>query len=190
MDSQKRLEILWLSDNNISALENLEPLENLTQFHCGNNKISKIGAAFHKNLKLQDILLAGNEISSFREILNLVHLPRLESLSLADPNFADNPISSLFNYQTHVILHLPRLHYLDSLQITQESRKIIGATVLKKIMYYNMRISTIKRNENIMIKTLNNHQTSHDGTANTDTKQLLRLRYHLARREFDCKLFS
>lgn len=72
--------------------------------------------------------------SSFREILHLARLPKLESLSMSDPNFRENPIAQLCNYQTHVILHLPKLKYLDTLEISEESRKIIGATVLKKRM--------------------------------------------------------
>lgn len=118
LEGQDRLQVLWLSDNEIQTLENLEPLKSLEQFQCGNNRIRTIGTAFYQNNELQDIMLSGNRICSFREILNLVHLPKLTNLSLSDPNFDDNPISSLFNYQTHVILHLPKLQFLDSLQIT------------------------------------------------------------------------
>ena len=41
---------------------------------------------------------------------------------------------------------MQQLKYLDNLEITGESRKVINATVLKKRMYYNMKILTIKRN--------------------------------------------
>jgi hypothetical protein len=98
--------------------------------------------------------IAGNKLSSFRDVLFLARLPKLVSLCLSDPNFADNPLCSLCNYQTHVIYHLPNLKFLDTLEVTEESRRIISATVLKKRMYYNMRIRTIKRNTNFLIKML------------------------------------
>jgi hypothetical protein len=137
---------------------------------------------------LKDVMLSGNRICSFREILNLVHLPQLTNLSLSDPNFDDNPISSLFNYQTHVILHLPKLVILDSLQITEESRRIIGATVLKKIMYYNMRISTIRRNENILGTSLARHFKDRIANMESDVLLLERLSQLIKRLESDAAL--
>ncbi|KAJ3387650.1 Leucine-rich repeat-containing protein 9 [Lobulomyces angularis] len=134
LENNVDLEILSLSDNQIKNIENLQTLVKLKIFQCGNNLISKIGHSFDKNVEIRELMLSGNLISNFREIIQLVHLPNLKSLSLSNPNFRENPISSLFNYQTHVILHLPQLKYLDTLEITEESRKMIGATVLKKIM--------------------------------------------------------
>ena len=81
----------------------------------------------------------------------------LKSLCLSDTNFADNPICSLCNYQTHVVYHLPDLKFLDTLEVTDESRKMIHATVIKKRMYYNMRIKTIKRNTNFLLKFMDEH---------------------------------
>jgi protein phosphatase 1 regulatory subunit 7 len=188
LENQTSLQVLWLSDNQIQKLENLENLTSLRQFQCGNNQIRKIGTAFYNNNALSDILLSGNRICSFREILNLVHLPRLTTLSLSDPNFDDNPISSLFNYQTHVILHLPKLLILDSLQITEESRRIIGATVLKKIMYYNMRISTIRRNENILGMALERHYKEKVMNVESDVQILERLSLMIKRYESDAVL--
>lgn len=183
--------MLWLNDNQIQRLENLEFLTSLEQFQCGNNQIKRIDSAFKSNLALKDIMLSGNQIYSFREILHLVHLPNLTTLSLSDPNFEDNPISSLFNYQTHVILHLPKLQFLDSLQITEESRRIIGATVLKKIMYYNMRISTIRRNENILARTLAN-KVKQPQISNTeaDIQLLLKFSQRITRFKHDATLGS
>ncbi|KAI9334738.1 hypothetical protein BDR26DRAFT_866682 [Obelidium mucronatum] len=154
LDSLENLETLWLSDNEITRLEKLRSLKNLKELHLGNNKISSIGESLNENRNLQNLNIAGNRLSSFRDILFLAILPALASLSLSDPNYADNPICSLSNYQTHVIYHLPNLHVLDTLEVTEESRRIISATVLKKRMYYNMRIRTIKRNTNFLIKLL------------------------------------
>ncbi|KAI8619983.1 hypothetical protein BC830DRAFT_1059795 [Chytriomyces sp. MP71] len=154
LDSLEKLETLWISDNEITRIENLNHLRNLTELHLGNNNIRAIGESINDNQKLEILNLAGNKLSSFRDILFLAILPNLASLSLSDPNYTDNPLCTLSNYQTHVIYHLPQLHILDTLEVTDESRRIISATVLKKRMYYNMRIRTIKRNTNFLIKLL------------------------------------
>ncbi|KAI8910691.1 hypothetical protein DFJ77DRAFT_470723 [Powellomyces hirtus] len=150
----KRIEKLWLSDNDISIMENLHGLTQLRELHIGNNRIASVGDSLDGNMFLENLNISGNNISSFREVLFLARLPHLTALCLSDANFADNPICSLCNYQTHVIYHLPNLKSLDTLDVTEESRKIISATVLKKRMYYNMRIRTIKRNTNFLMKLL------------------------------------
>ncbi|KAJ3037570.1 Leucine-rich repeat-containing protein 9, partial [Rhizophlyctis rosea] len=156
LDNLISLEKLWLSDNDIAVLENLSSLVNLRDLRIGNNKITSVGDALNENVNLRELNIAGNQVASFREVLFLARLPKLTSLCLSDPNFADNPICALCNYQTHVIYHLPKLTSLDTLEVTEESRRIISATVLKKRMYYNMRIRTIKRNTNFLIKLLDN----------------------------------
>ncbi|KAJ3126543.1 Leucine-rich repeat-containing protein 9 [Nowakowskiella sp. JEL0407] len=154
LDLLIQLETLWLNDNAISHISGVKTLKNLKQLHLGNNRISIIGNSLNHNITLRELNIAGNKLSSFRDILHLSRLKNLTTLNLSDPNFADNPICLLCNYQTHVIYHLSGLKYLDTLDVTDESRKIISATVLKKRMYYNMRIRTIKRNTNFLLKIL------------------------------------
>ncbi|KAI8827030.1 uncharacterized protein EV422DRAFT_491205 [Fimicolochytrium jonesii] len=168
-----KIEKLWLSDNCISILENLQNLERLTQLQMGNNRLVSVGDALDNNVNLEELNISGNRISSFREVLFLARLPRLASLCLSDPNFADNPVCSLCNYQTHVIYHLPNLKVLDTLEVTEESRRAINATVLKKRMYYNMRIRTIKRNTNFLIKLLVTKSLAEQNDIEADIKALL-----------------
>ncbi|KAJ3071189.1 Leucine-rich repeat-containing protein 9, partial [Quaeritorhiza haematococci] len=137
----------------ISKLENVSALKNLIDLQIANNKISTIGDSLNGNDNLQTLNVSGNQLVSFQDVLSVVNLPKLTTLILSDPNFEENPICWLCNYQTHVIFHLPQLRWLDTLEITEESRRIINATVLKKRMYYNMRVQTIKRNFNFLMKT-------------------------------------
>jgi Leucine-rich repeat (LRR) protein len=134
LDNLKKLQVLWLNDNKITTLSGLESLKNLTELHIANNQISSIGHALNQNLELKELNISGNIFSSFREILHLTRLEKLENLCLSDPNFADNPICSLCNYQTHVVYHLNSLKTLDTLEVCDDSRKMIAATVLKKRM--------------------------------------------------------
>ncbi|TPX46569.1 hypothetical protein SeMB42_g03636 [Synchytrium endobioticum] len=149
------LEQLCLSDNQIRTIENLEALVNLRELQLGGNQIRYIGNALEANVNLQSLNLAGNQIQSFPEILNLVHIPALKSLALSDPDYAENPVCTLCNYQTNILHHFPNLTRLDSHNITPEARKAVAATVLKKRMFYNMCVQTIRRNTAIL------HQTIH-----------------------------
>ena len=99
--------------------------------------------------------MAGNQLQSFPDILNLVHLPSLTSLSLSDPDFAENPVCTLCNYQTNILHYFPNLTRLDSHRITSEARKAVAATVLKKRMFYNMHVQTIRRNTGILHQATN-----------------------------------
>ncbi|KAJ3411055.1 Leucine-rich repeat-containing protein 9 [Chytridiales sp. JEL 0842] len=174
LDKLEKLEKLWLSDNEISRIERLENLKNLKDLQLGNNRIASVGDTLTENVNLAELNIAGNRLSSFRDVLFLARLPKLTSLCLSDPNFADNPLCALCNYQTHVIYHLPNLKCLDTLEVTEESRKIISATVLKKRMYYNMRIRTIKRNTNFLIKLLQTRNAEIEGGFESDINELLK----------------
>lgn len=187
-------------------MEHTESLVRLKTLQLGNNQISAIGNALDKNHALEDLNISGNNFSSFREILNLARLPSLTSLCLSDPNFAENPICSLCNYQTHVVYYLLHLRYLDTLEVTEESRRMIIATIMKKrmyffhvrrlksnsqpIRYYNMRIRTIKRNTNYLIKLLDDVARENCAQMTQDLCQLNECSKKLAKRLFDIQLFK
>ncbi|TPX66556.1 hypothetical protein SpCBS45565_g04405 [Spizellomyces sp. 'palustris'] len=184
LDACTKLQVLWLCDNDISTLENISGLKHLKQLHLGNNRIESVGDALDENIALENLNLSGNAISSFRQVMFLSRLPNLHSLCLSDPNFAENPICGLSNYQTHVIYHLPNLKWLDTLQVTEESRRIINATVMKKRMYYNMRIRTIKRNTNFLLKVLET-RTSDASHLESDLRTLIERVKKVVKRQDD-----
>lgn len=107
------------------------------------NLLSNLGLASNKCL--EELNLACNRISSFRDILNLSQLSTLRCLSLADPHFGDNPVCKLCNYQTYVTFHLTQLKSLDIEIISDNAKRLAKAIYLKKKMYYNMRMKTLKR---------------------------------------------
>ncbi|XP_062619612.1 leucine-rich repeat-containing protein 9-like isoform X3 [Saccostrea cucullata] len=140
------LEVLFLNNNRIKNIENLEKLRMLHTLNLAENQIDKIGHFLDANHKLADLNLSGNPISSLRELTHLMRLPVLLSLSLKDPQFPPAPVSLLCNYSTHVLYHLPNLSKLDTYDASKNVCELAEATVLKKKMYYNMRVKTIKRN--------------------------------------------
>jgi hypothetical protein len=76
------------------------------------NKITSL-APFESCRHLQQLLLRGNQISSFDELDHLQNLPCLTTLSLID-----NPIAQMPNYRDIVLRKLPRLRTLDDLDVS------------------------------------------------------------------------
>ena len=44
-----------------------------------------------------------------------------------------------------MLYHLEKIEYLDTLEMTDDAKRYAEATFMKKKMYYNMRIKTVKR---------------------------------------------
>ena len=72
-------------------------------------------------------------------------MPSLKILCFNDPNYSENPVCNLCNYQTYMLYHIPQLVQLDTFTVAEEAKNYAEATFMKKKMYYNMRIKTIKR---------------------------------------------
>ena len=53
-----------------------------------------------------------------------------------------------------MLFHLPKLRRLDTYFISEENKNSAETTFMKKRMYYNMRIKTIRRNGSNMTKLL------------------------------------
>eukprot|EP00951_Prasinocladus_malaysianus_P043027 scaffold531908_cov38-Prasinocladus_malaysianus.AAC.1 len=106
-----------------------------------------------------------SQIGAFKEICYLTRLPRLVSLSFTDPHWGDCPVAGLCNYQTYVMFNLPNLRTLDTLPLPEETKQLAEATFMKKKMYYNMRIKTLKRNTSNAIRKANQGRAAKVGSA-------------------------
>ncbi|XP_018417573.1 PREDICTED: leucine-rich repeat-containing protein 9-like [Nanorana parkeri] len=146
LENLTQLEVLWLNDNQIEVIEGLETLQNLKELNLAGNLIHSIGCCLDPNVNLERLNLSGNTISSFKELTNLARLKNLKDLGLKDPQYTPNPVCLFCNYSTHVLYHIPQLQRLDTYNVSQKSIKDLAeSTVMKKIMYYNMRVKTINR---------------------------------------------
>lgn len=139
------LATLWVCDNNVTSLHGLESLVSLKELWACRNHIQHLGNTLSKNTDLQELNLADNGIGCFKEIWNLCSLQSLTSLALSDQHYGLNPVCSLCNYQTLVIFHLGQLTRFDMGDIDIKTRHTAQSIFLKKRMYYNMRIRTLKR---------------------------------------------
>jgi len=168
------LRTLWLNQNRITVLQGLEPLSRLHSLWVARNDISCICDALDSNLALTDLNLASTAVGNFKDIPNLSRLRLLSSLALSDPHFGESPVCSLCNYQTYLLFHLQQLNVLDSLIISDESRHLAEATYMKKKMYYNMRIKTLKRNTSNVIRKVMEARQAKVSQINLNLNVLLR----------------
>nr|XP_025046618.1 leucine-rich repeat-containing protein 9 isoform X4 [Pelodiscus sinensis] len=155
LEALTKLEVIWLNNNQIKVIQGLHTLQNLKELNLAGNLINKIGTCFDPNEKLERLNLSGNRIRSFKELTNLASLPHLKDLSLNDPQYDPNPICLLCNYATHVLYHMPQLQRLDTYDVSEKQIKVLAeATVMKKIMYYNMRVKSVHRQLNEELEKL------------------------------------
>ncbi|GLI61365.1 hypothetical protein VaNZ11_003728 [Volvox africanus] len=147
-----QLEVLWLSDNYISRIAGLDHLPILRELHLARNDIAFLGDGLSACSALTHLNLADNKIGSFKELRALAILPRLVDLCFSDPMWGDCPLAQLCNYQTFVLFVMPHLTSLDTLLLADEAKALAEATFLKKQMYYNMRVKTLRRNARQIVK--------------------------------------
>ncbi|KAJ8341293.1 hypothetical protein SKAU_G00335840 [Synaphobranchus kaupii] len=140
------LQVLWINSNCITVIEGLDTLQNLKELNLADNAIERIGHSLDCNSGLENLNLSGNKICSFKELTHLARLPNLKSLGLKDPQSIPNPVCLLCNYSTHVLYHMPGLQRLDTYDVSNRQIKDAAeSTVMKKMMYYNMRVKSAQR---------------------------------------------
>ncbi|KAG7394612.1 Leucine-rich repeat-containing protein 9 [Phytophthora boehmeriae] len=145
LESLVNLEQLWVNQNQLERLDGLWRLTKLTQLWACRNRIDRLDTALNNCGSLTEVNLADNRLTNFKGLLSLTNLDQLTVLTLSDPHFGDNPVCRLCNYQTYLMCQLPRLAFLDTVELSARNKQIAEATMIKKKMYYNMRIKSIKR---------------------------------------------
>ncbi|XP_013926947.1 PREDICTED: leucine-rich repeat-containing protein 9-like [Thamnophis sirtalis] len=155
LEMLEKLEILWLNGNQIKEIQGLTSLQRLKELNLADNNISKIGNRLDPSESIEKLNLSGNRICSFKEITNLARLPHLTDLCLNDPQYEANPVCHLCNYATHVLYHIPLLQRLDTYDVSSKQiKELAETTVMKKVMYYNMRIKSVHRQLNEELEKL------------------------------------
>lgn len=152
LDTLEQLEIMWVNENSLETLDGLRKLTKLSQLWACRNQIHRLDTAINACSSLKELNLAGNRLSSFKSLLPLANLDALSVLTLSDPHFGDNPVCRLCNYQTYLMCHLSRLTFLNTMEVSQRNKQIAEATMVKKKVYYNMRIRSIRRDVRTQIQ--------------------------------------
>jgi len=181
IDHLVKLDQLWLASNQLRRIEGLETLVHLKELNLARNKIEYINNSLITNLALEDLNLADNLIGGFKDMLNLSTLSKLTKLTLQDAHWGSNPICALCNYQTYVLCHVQFLSSLDNNVVTPAAHATAEATFIKKKMYYNMRIKTLKRSSSAVIKRASEIRSAKVGQVNLNVNILLRHRKDIER---------
>ncbi|XP_039527778.1 leucine-rich repeat-containing protein 9 isoform X3 [Pimephales promelas] len=179
------LQVLWLNKNQISDIQGLNSLVNLEELNLADNAIESLGHSLDPNINLQNLNLSGNKISSFKELTHLTRLQRLTHLSLKDPQSIPNPLCLLYNYYIHVIYHMPHLQCLDTYDVSSKHLKDFAeSTVMKKMMYYTMRVRYAQRQFDDLKAKLN--QQRRDQTQLPEER--IRVLAHMLRTQLEFEL--
>eukprot|EP00644_Phytophthora_capsici_P004087 jgi/Phyca11/131523/e_gw1.107.73.1 len=181
LDALVNLETLWVNQNLLERLDGLWRLTKLTQLWVCRNRIDRIDTALNCCENLTELNLADNRLSSFKGLLSLTNLDKLTFLTLSDPHFGDNPVCRLCNYQTYLMCQLPRLEFLDTLELSARNKQIAEATMIKKKMYYNMRIKAIKRDVHSRIRHAETIRNQAEHHMETSVAALVRLNKEIER---------
>lgn len=168
------LETLWINDNRLKSLEGVSEIKGLRTLWAARNSLTAIGTALDRNTCLTSLNVADNGIGYFKEIHNLARVPSLRHLCFSEPHFGDNPVCNLCNYQTYVLYQLPHVDTLDTVTLADDSKQLAEATYIKKKMYYNMRIKTLKRNTTNVIRRATEALQGRIGQINLSFNVLLR----------------
>ena len=136
----KNLKIIYLQDNAIQKIENLNRLKTLEYLNISMNAIEYIeGLERCENLKKLDVTL--NFVGEISTIFSLRANESLEELYLTG-----NPCATFKYYREFVITVLPQLKYLDGINIEKSER------ILARQMFEQIKESLRKDEENYRIK--------------------------------------
>jgi hypothetical protein len=112
------LQVVWLNDNRLNRLENLEPCFRITDMYVQNNRL--VSLDFLKQFKFLRVFCASN--NQIRNLDKQLHfLKRLSYLRKAD--LFDNGMAEEPDYRLRMIYHCPQIEILDKLGVTWQQRE-------------------------------------------------------------------
>lgn len=137
------IEILWLSHNNITKLENLHSLSHLNILALQDNQIDTINNI--DNLQnLQELYLANNPLLTFDSLYFLKNLINLKILSLNEDTFGKCPVIDLDGYKEYVVMNIKGLKYLDGIEINEKTRQLVQDDYREKVFCIYIIVGNIK----------------------------------------------
>ncbi|KJH50585.1 leucine Rich repeat-containing domain protein [Dictyocaulus viviparus] len=109
---------LDLSSNEITSLPDLTKLSSLMYLDVSSNNISSLKSAVLPE-RLVFFNISSNSIEDLTEFMRMLHLKKLESISLANNPCVSNPA---FDYRVYILSVLPLLHDIDGFVVTEEEQ--------------------------------------------------------------------
>jgi hypothetical protein len=118
LDKLTNLLELNIAENAIKRIENLEPLVNLEKLNLSGNQIERIPLSIGRLKRLTHLRLARNLLNVLEDVINLSSLAKLTNLRLDD-----NPFTTVRDYDSFTIFHVPILAFLDGVQVSNKDRE-------------------------------------------------------------------
>jgi len=112
------LSVLWLNDNKLTHIENMDACFRLRELYVENNRL--VSLSFLKCFKfMRTLLVSNNQIRNLDKQLEL--LTRASFIRKLD--LFDNPIADEPDYRLRMIYHVPQVELLDRLGVTLPQRQ-------------------------------------------------------------------
>jgi hypothetical protein len=143
---------LGICENKIKKIENLPiTIESLS---IALNFIENLSENLLEYEELKELNISGNLLSSFKDIIIISKIKKLEELNLNDPNFGENPICLMNNYRLFVLHLIPKLKLLDEALISKEEFEEYEYIYQKKSTFYKNKIKQMNRISKLSFKLL------------------------------------
>ncbi|GMH65259.1 hypothetical protein TL16_g04153 [Triparma laevis f. inornata] len=114
------LDTLWLNDNAITRLNNLDECMRIKRLYAHNNNLVTLQGSLVTFTFLDTLIIYNNNLQDLHSQLEVLgQMRHLEELDMHG-----NPLAEETNYRLHVIKNLPWLHVLDRHVITDEEREL------------------------------------------------------------------
>ena len=117
----KKLHTFWISENNISILENF-PLE-IKNIWIANNEIENIPENFDELINLEILNISGNFINDLKDLFILGKIKKLKRIYLSDINFGENPICQFNDYRKIMVHIFNYVEVIDQIKLTEKEKK-------------------------------------------------------------------
>lgn len=136
--SLKKLHTFWISENNISVIENL-PLS-IKNLWIANNDIEYISENFDEMVNLEMINISGNFINDLKDLYILGKIKKLKRIYLNDINFGENPICLFENYRKIMVHIFSNVEIIDQRKVTVKEKNEIEKYFSDNMIIYNDKI--------------------------------------------------
>ena len=113
--TDNQFEVIDLSDNELTKLQNFGRLDRLVSILANNNKISRVGEL---PPSVDSVILTNNRLTSLGDLAALGELPALRTLSLLK-----NPVARQQHYREYLVHLCPKLRFLDFQLVKEAERK-------------------------------------------------------------------
>jgi len=120
MSVYPELQVLWLNNNHLKRVTDLEQCCRLRTMCLQNNKLTSLaGSCIQKLIALDTLMLSGNEISDLAATVRELSFCQV----LRHLDLSDNPVANEQNSKEYFIFHLPQVAVLNNHCVTDVDRE-------------------------------------------------------------------